>query len=63
MAPKCPQPRIRIADALGKGVIAHPVGYRELFMRHRVVLTHEGERRLILEVCSYSAHGLMCLGK
>jgi hypothetical protein len=53
----------RISDALGEAVILEHVGRLQIFVIEHIVLSHELERNLLVEVLSLAAHRLMRLGQ
>ncbi len=52
-----------ITDALGEVVVLHHVGRLQVFVIDRVVLTHQRQRRLVVEVGSCPPYPLMRLGE
>jgi hypothetical protein len=52
-----------IGDALGEMMVPDHVGRLQVFMVDHVVLLNEGQRRLMVEIRSLTAHFLMRLGK
>jgi len=51
----------RVADARGAGVVPDQVGRLHLLVRDHVILLHEGECRLVVEVLAVSSRHLLAI--